>query len=124
MTDNHRPTMRAVQVVARGQAEFIQTHRELIRRGLDLPVGLAADAYTSELYWKVVYDKGALYFHNLREEVGDPAFFEVLRVYFRNNRYRIADPGDWLAAVEEVTGDRYWSIYQEGIVGTSPEGVE
>lgn len=105
-------------------AEFIQTHRELIRRGLDLPVGLAADTYTSELYWKVVYDKGALYFHELREEIGDPAFFEVLRVYFRNNRYGIAGPENWLAAVEEVTGDRYWSIYQKWVVGTGPEGVE
>jgi hypothetical protein len=111
---------------ARGvlNAEFIRTHRELIRRGLDLPVGLAADTYTSELYWKVVYDKGALYFHDLREEIGDPAFFEVLRVYFRNNRYGIAEPGDWLAAVEEVTGDGYRSIYQEWVVGTGPEGVE
>jgi hypothetical protein len=105
-------------------AEFVQTHRELIQRGLDLPVGLAADSYTSELYWKVVYDKGALYFHSLREEIGDTEFFEVLRVYFQSNRYGIAGPRDWLAAVEEVTGDGHLSLYREWVVGTGPEGAD
>jgi hypothetical protein len=103
--------------------EFLQTYRELIRRGLDLPVGLPADAYSPEVYWSVVYDKGALYFHELRQEIGDPAFFEVLRVYFKNNRYGIAEPGDWLGAVTEVTGDSHWSLYQEWIEGDNPGGM-
>jgi hypothetical protein len=105
-------------------AEFIHTHRELVRSGLDLPVGLPASSYSSRLYWQVVYDKGALYFHNLREAIGDAAFFEVLQVYFRDNRYRIATPEDWLAAVEKVTGDRHLAIYQTWIVGSDAEGAE
>jgi hypothetical protein len=98
--------------------EFVRTRQELVRRGLDLPVGLPAGAYTSELYWKVVYDKGALYFHELRRELGDRVFFEVLRTYLRNNRYGVATAGDWLAAVEEVSGDSYWPLYQEWILGS------
>ena len=110
---------------ARGvlNAEFVHTHRELVRSGLDLPVGLPASAYSSALYWQVVYDKGALYFHNLREAIGDDAFFEVLQVYFQDNRYSIATPEDWLDAVEKVTGDRHLAIYQTWIVGSS-EGAK
>ncbi|MBN1977651.1 MAG: M1 family metallopeptidase [Anaerolineae bacterium] len=100
-------------------AEFVHTHRELVRSGLDLPVGLPASAYSSALYWQVVYDKGALYFHNLREAIGDDAFFEVLQVYFRDNRYSIATPEDWLDAVEKVTGDRHLGIYRTWILGSS-----
>jgi aminopeptidase N len=112
--------------IARGvlDGEFIQTHRDLISRGLDLPVGLPADSYAREVYWQVVYDKGALYFHELREEIGDPAFFEILRVYFDHNRYGIAEPGDWLSAVQEVTGDSHWPLYQTWIMGDNPGGMQ
>jgi aminopeptidase N len=111
---------------ARGvlNAEFIHAHRELVRSGRDLPAGLPASSYSSGLYWPVVYDKGALYFHNLRETIGDAAFFEVLQIYFQDNRYGIATPEDWLAAVEKVTGDRHLAIYQNWIVGSSVEGTE
>jgi hypothetical protein len=105
------------------ETEFLRTHRELIRLGLDLPVGLPADAYERGLYWQVVYDKGALYFHELRQEIGDRAFFEVLRVYYQNNRYGVAEPGDWLDAVQEVTGDSHWPIYQTWIEGDNPGGM-
>jgi hypothetical protein len=103
--------------------EFLRTHRDLIRRGLDLPVGLPADEYERGLYFQVVYDKGALYFHQLRQEIGDPAFFKVLRVYYQNNRYDVAEPRDWLDAVQEVTGDSHWSIYQTWIEGDNPGGM-
>jgi hypothetical protein len=104
-------------------AELLSTHRDLIRRGLDLPVGLPADAYERDLYWRVVYDKGALYFHELRQEIGDQAFFEVLRVYYQSNRYGIAEPEDWLDAVREVTGESHWSLYQTWIEGDNPGGM-
>jgi hypothetical protein len=111
---------------ARGvlNAEFIHTHRELVRSGHDLPVGMPAFSYSSTLYWQVVYDKGALYFHNLREAIGDAAFFEILQVYFQENRYNIATPEDWLAAVEKVTGDRHLEIYQAWIVESDADGEE
>ena len=107
---------------ARGvlNAEFIRTHRDLVRRNQDKPAGLPAASYSSALYWQVVYDKGALYFHNLREVIGDDAFFEVLRTYFRDNRYSVATPEDWLATVEEVAGDRHWQLYRKWILGATP----
>jgi len=101
--------------------EFEQVHRNLKRRGRDLPVGLPAQEYPAELYWQVVYDKGALYFHALRETVGDESFFEILRTYYQDNRYRIATPDSFLAAVENVTGDPHTELFETWIVGESAE---
>jgi aminopeptidase N len=49
------------------QGRFIQTHQNLAREGRDMPAGLPVSAYGPDLYWQVVYDKGALYFHGLRQ---------------------------------------------------------
>jgi aminopeptidase N len=94
---------------------FAQVHQALVREGRDLPVGLPAEAYGPVLYWQVIYDKGALYFHTLRQEVGDEAFFEILQTYYGRYRYRIATPSFFLDVVEDVTGDRHQSIYDAWI---------
>jgi aminopeptidase N len=97
------------------RGEFLQTHQSLIRRGRDMPAGLAAAAYGPELYWQVVYDKGALYFHELRQVVGDEPFFEILRTYYSRHRYRIATPESFLDVVESVTGDRHQDVFEKWI---------
>jgi len=97
--------------------EFEQVHQGLIRRGRDLPIGLPADEYAPGLYWDVVYDKGALYFHALRERTGDDAFFRILRTYYERHRYGIATPETFLDAVETVTGDRHMDLFAEWVLG-------
>ena len=99
------------------QSEFQRTYESLRWRGRDMPVGLHAQDYPPDLYWDVVYDKGALYFHNLRETVGDDAFFTILQTYFQRFRYDIAAPEDFLAVVEDVTGDAHRDLYNEWIAG-------
>jgi hypothetical protein len=96
-------------------AEFIQTHNNLKRRGQDVVVGLPAEEYGPRLYWEVVYDKGALYFHNLREAVGDEAFFRILQTYYDQHRYKIATPEDFLAAVDHVTGDPHMKLFEQWV---------
>ena len=90
---------------------FVDTYDELVRSGLDLPAGLPASAYSPGQYFQVVYDKGALYFHELRQSVGDELFFEILQTYYSRHRYGIATPESFLAVVESVTGDRHEDIY-------------
>jgi len=102
-------------------SEFEQVRQSLIWRGRDLPVGLAAREYPAELYWQVVYDKGALYFHTLRERVGDEAFFDILRTYYRRHQYRIATSASFLEAVESVTGDLYQDLFDEWVLGETAE---
>jgi hypothetical protein len=99
--------------------DFVQTYRSLVRAGRDRPAGLSAASYDSSLYWDVVYRKGALYFHSLREAVGDETFFDILQTYYDRHRYQIATPESFLATVEDVTGDRHITLYEEWILGAS-----
>lgn len=103
------------QAILRG--EFQQSYQSLVRRGRDMPAGLPAEAYPAELYWDTVYDKGALYFHELRERVGDETFFEILQTYYQRHRYRIATPDSFLAVVEEVSGDAHRDLFETWIAG-------
>jgi len=98
---------------------FRRTYEELVDSGRDLPAGLPVAAYSGEDYGPVVYQKGPLYFHALRQEVGEEDFWATLEAYFAGNRYEIATPGDWLAAVEAVTGDEQRALYEEWIVKTT-----
>jgi aminopeptidase N len=86
-----------------------------------MPAGLPANAYPPGLYFDIVYDKGALYFHELRERVGDEAFFGTLQTYYDRHRYQIATSESFLATVEEVTGDRHRDLYEKWIGGNEAE---
>jgi hypothetical protein len=94
---------------------FQQAYERLVESDRDMPVGLPIAAYSEHDYGPVVYQKGPLYFHALRREVGDRDFEEILRTYFARNRYAVATPEDWLAAVEAVTGDEHRAIYERWI---------
>ena len=94
---------------------FVDTHNRLVQSGLDLPAGLPASAYSPGQYFQVVYDKGALYFHELRQAVGDGLFFEIPRTYYARHRYKIATPESFLAVVERVAGGKYLDVYEEWI---------
>jgi len=96
---------------------FLQTYEALKRAGRDMPAGLAADAYPPGLYFDIVYDKGALYFHELRERLGDDVFFDMLRTYYSRHRYQIATSETFLDTVEDVTGDRHQDLYEKWISG-------
>jgi len=98
---------------------FRRPYEELVDSGRDLPAGLPVEAYSGEDYGPVVYQKGPLYFHALRREVGEEDFWAILQAYFAGNRYGIATPEDWLAAVEAVTGDEQRDLYGQWIVGTT-----
>jgi len=100
---------------------FQRSYQSLLMRGRDMPAGLSSEEYPPDLYWDVVYDKGALYFHELREAVGDEAFFEILQTYYQRHRYEIATPEMFLDTVEAVTGDRQWAIYDKWISGNADQ---
>jgi len=99
------------------EREFEQVHHNLIAAGRDMPVGLPVAAYDPELYGPVVYDKGPLYFHALRREVGDGDFIAILQTYCRRHRYGIATPDSFLTAVKIVSGDPRRPLFEEWIAG-------
>jgi aminopeptidase N len=100
------------------QGIFEEPYQELQGSDRDRPVGLPVAEYSSRNYGPVVYQKGPLYFHNLRQRVGTETFWEILKTYFERHRYRIARPEDWLIVVEAVTGSEHRGLYDEWIRGT------
>jgi aminopeptidase N len=55
-------------------------------------------------YHKTVYTQAAFFLAQLREELGEEAFFEFLKRYQRTYRYRIATTWDFLRLAEGVAG--------------------
>ena len=96
---------------------FRRPYEELVETGRDAPAGLPVAAYSGEDYGPLVYQKGPLYLHALRQEVGDENFQAILQAYFAHNRYGVATPEEWLATVEAVTGDEHRGLYDRWILG-------
>jgi aminopeptidase N len=53
-------------------------------------------------YSSVVYSKGAMFFVELRNKIGDQAFFQALQAYFSQNQYQLASPGSLLSEFEKA----------------------
>jgi hypothetical protein len=100
---------------------FQRPYAELVESDRDAPAGLPVAAYSGEDYGPVVYRKGPLYFHALRQEVGEEDFWAILQAYFAHHRYGVATPEDWLATVEAVAGDAHRSLYERWITGTGEQ---
>jgi hypothetical protein len=64
-------------------------------------------------YSPVVYTKGALFFVELRERLGDEAFFEGMQSYYGENRYEIALPAELLSAFETGCSCQLHDFYAE-----------
>jgi aminopeptidase N len=63
-------------------------------------------------YGGVVYVKGALFFKALRDEIGDPAFFQALQNYYQTHLFGIARTPDLLDAFETAAGRDLSGFYQ------------
>lgn len=88
---------------------IIKTGRDdLVTEGLDHFEELGGD-----VYGLIVYTKGALFFHSLREKIGDEAFFKALKEYYELRKYQIASPEDLLNAFEKTYGKQLDDLYQE-----------
>jgi hypothetical protein len=70
-------------------------------------------AYTESNYGPVVYAKGPLFFHALRQEVGDDVFYTIARSYFDNYRYKVANGQDFLGLAEQVSGQDLTKLFQK-----------
>lgn len=66
--------------------------------GIDRPVSGAVIEFDQSNYINIIYSKGPLFFHAVRERVGDEAFFAALRDYAGRHRYGIAYADDLFAA--------------------------
>lgn len=84
---------------------------------IDLP---AADYPNLTVYDALVYGKGSMMMHALRQKLGDEVFFAVLSQYFYDNRFTNATPQDLLDALKKTTGKDYTDWLDEWLSGRTP----
>ena len=87
-----------------------------IRDGRDDVVNQPIEAFEPEQYGPIVYGKGAVFFRELRAQLGDGLFLEVLRVYLQDRRYKLSTPDDFLRVAEEVGGQELDELYAHWIL--------
>ena len=71
-------------------------------------------------YRDVVYLRGALFIHSLRQELGEEAFFRLLQRYQEEARYRIGSTELYLQLAEETAGRELDDFLQQWINGGRP----
>jgi len=85
----------------------------------DEPIAQPVGAFRGRgsAYGAIVYTKGALFFEELRHEIGDDAFFGALQAYYADNAYRLTDPPELLNAFEATCACDLEAFYEEwGVV--------
>jgi aminopeptidase N len=75
----------------------------------DLPIG---DPGPAALFDIAVYDRGAMTLQALRNRLGDPTFFQVLRNWVAENKYGNGSVEDFIALAEHNSGEDLTSFFQ------------
>lgn len=54
--------------------------------------------------WGIIYNKGAVVLHTLRQELGDGVFFDILKTYYKVHKFGNATTEDFISVCESVSG--------------------
>jgi len=84
--------------------------------GRDDVVHQPVEGFAPEDYYPIIYGKGAMFFYELREELGDAVFLEILRAYLKDRKYKLSTPDDLLRIAEQVSGQDLYEFYEEWIL--------
>jgi aminopeptidase N len=66
----------------------------------------------ANLFATPIYDRGAMAVHALRLQVGDRAFFTILRRWARQNAYGSVTTSDFRELAERVSGQRLGRLFR------------
>jgi aminopeptidase N len=72
----------------------------------------AALHHPSQLFHTPVYDRGGMTLQALREKVGDPIFFDILRTWYADNKYGNVSTADFIALAETKSGQDLGNFFQ------------
>ena len=76
---------------------------------------------SSSIYGGVVYSKGALFFHALRDEIGTDTFFVALQYYYRAYQYQISTGESLLEIFEATSGRQLDEFFQQWLYAIQRE---
>ena len=86
---------------------------------LDTSMNRPLDQYNTESeYVYMTYGKGQLLFDNLRNTIGDKAFFEGLQTYYSRNMFKNAKQENMIGAFEAASGKDLEGYFNAWIKGT------
>lgn len=101
------------------EAERLLTGRWLIpfevasSGGIEGRVDRPAAEFDPPSYELLVYTKAALFFHALRQQLGEEIYRQVLQTYYAENRYRIVTPQTFLVTAQRVSGQNLNPLAEE-----------
>ena len=87
-----------------------------LSRGRDGVVFQAVADFEPQDYGPIVYGKGAVFFYELREALGDALFLDVLQAYLQDRKYKLSTPDDLLRVAEQVSGQELDPLYEQWIL--------
>jgi hypothetical protein len=96
-------------------------YQQTVEEGRDAVVAQPVAAFSPEDYGPIVYVKGPLFFHALRQQVGYDTYIEIMRRYLEQHKYGIATPESFLAVAEEVSGQSLDEIYHRWILSAESD---
>ncbi len=111
----------------RGDDAFGGVMRQMRRWGMDtseqgpiyLGYRLGHIRNEGRVFRALVYNKAAVVLHMLRGLVGDDAFFDGLRRFYRTMRFKKAGTDDFRAAMEATSGQSLERFFERWIYGST-----
>ena len=88
-------------------------YRTLASLGLDQPLNLRADQYTSTNYGAIVYGKTGLIMTYLHKYLGDSLYDKCAQTYFNEWKFKHPQPEDLKEVYERVSGKNLGWIFDE-----------
>jgi aminopeptidase N len=92
-------------------------YQRVVEGKRDMPVNLPSASYRDSAYYEVVYAKGALFYHALRQRLGDAKFLAVLGDYAREYRYKLASSAELLAFWQNRAGQPIDDLIEKWVIG-------
>lgn len=71
----------------------------------------------SKEYQALVYCKGAMLLESLREELGDQAFFDIMKIYFDKYKYKNATTENFIEVCEIVSDKNLEHLFNQWLMG-------
>lgn len=92
-----------------------QQRFESFAGGAEMKIGFTPSDYNTETYSRIVYGKGAYFFHTLSTVLGQDIFLTAIQRYLSDYRYGIATPFDLQTVLETTSGMQLDALFLEWV---------
>ncbi|HEY8443874.1 MAG TPA: M1 family metallopeptidase [Clostridia bacterium] len=96
---------------------YVEMHKN-VHGEVDTSMNRPTYSYkTEQEYVYMTYVKGALMFYNIRNIIGDKAFFDSLKKYYDRNKFKLAAPEDLIGAFEDASKKDLEGVFNAWLEG-------